>query len=91
MANAEEISSTLIVVILNIFSAYTAVTLNIITIHALRKVSSLPKPVRILLLTLAASDLAVGLIVQPLAIATLVTSLRRHLRCLGFVLPQPHF
>ena len=72
MANAEEISS-LIAIILNIFSSYTAVTLNIITIYVLRKISSLPKPVRILLLSLAVSDLAVGLIVQPLAIATLVT------------------
>ena len=74
MADAEEISpALLIVVILNIFSSYTAVTLNIITIYVLRKISSLPKPVRILLLSLAVSDLAVGLIVQPLAIATLVT------------------
>lgn len=73
MANAEEISPPLIAVILNIFSSYTAITLNIITIHALRKTSSLPKPVRILLLSLAVSDLAVGLIVQPLAIATLLT------------------
>ena len=73
MANAEEISPPLIAVILNIFSSYTAITLNIITIHVLRKTSSLPKPVRILLLSLAVSDLAVGLIVQPLAIATLVT------------------
>ena len=72
MANAEEISS-FIALILNIFSSYTAVTLNIITIYVLRKISSLPKPVRILLLSLAVSDLAVGLIVQPLAIATLVT------------------
>ena len=72
MAYAEEISS-LIAIILNIFSSYTAVTLNIITIYVLRKISSLPKPVRILLLSLAVSDLAVGLIVQPLAIATLVT------------------
>ena len=72
MANAEEISS-FIALILNIFSSYTAVTLNIITIYVLRKISSLSKPVRILLLSLAVSDLAVGLIVQPLAIATLVT------------------
>ena len=72
MANAEEISpARLIAVILNIFSSYTAVTLNIITIHVLRKISSLPKPVRILLLSLAVSDLAVGLIVQPLTIARL--------------------
>lgn len=74
MANAEEISPALLIaVILNIFSSYTAVTLNIITIYVLRKISSLPKPVRILLLNLAVSDLAVGLIVQPLAIATQVT------------------
>ena len=73
MANAEEILPSLIALILNIFSSYTAVTLNIITIYVLRKISSLPKPVRILLLSLAVSDLAVGLIVQPLAIATLVT------------------
>ena len=73
MANAEEISPPLIAVILNIFSSYTAITLNIITIHVLRKTSSLPKPVRILLLSLAVSDLAVGLIVQPLAIVTLLT------------------
>ena len=68
MANAEEISS-FIALILNIFSSYTAVTLNIITIYVLRKISSLPKPVRILLLSLAVSDLAVGLIVQPLALS----------------------
>ena len=74
MANAEEISPALLIaVILNIFSSYTAVTLNIITIYVLRKISSLPKTVRILLLNLAVSDLAVGLIVQPLAIATQVT------------------
>ena len=73
MANAEEIFPSLIALILNIFSSYTAVTLNIITIYVLRKISSLPKPVRILLLSLAVSDLAVGLIVQPLSIATMTT------------------
>ena len=73
MANAEEILPSLIALILNIFSSYTAVTLNIITIYVLRKISSLPKPVRILLLSLAVSDLAVGLIVQPLFIATMTT------------------
>ena len=73
MANAEEIFPSLIALILNIFSSYTAVTLNIITIYVLRKISSLPKPVRILLLSLAVSDLAVGLIVQPIFIATMTT------------------
>ena len=46
--------------------------LNIITIHALRKTSSLPKPLKTLLLNLAVSDLGVGLLVQPLYIVLLV-------------------
>ena len=46
--------------------------LNILTIHAMRKTSSLPKPLKILLLSLAVSDLGVGLIAQPLYIAAMV-------------------
>ena len=46
--------------------------LNILTIHALRKTSSLPKPLKILLLSLAVSDLGVGLLAQPLHIAKMV-------------------
>ena len=40
--------------------------LNILTIHAMRKTSSLPKTMKTLLLSLAVSDLGVGLLVQPL-------------------------
>ena len=46
--------------------------LNILTIHAMRKTSSLPKPLKTLLLSLAVSDLGVGLIAQPLYIAEMV-------------------
>lgn len=55
--------------VLNAFLCYTAITLNSITIHALRKTSSLPKPLKTLLLSLVVSDLGVGLLVQPLYIA----------------------
>ncbi len=43
--------------------------LNIVTIHALRKTTSLPKPLRSLLLSLAVSDLGIGLLGQPLHIS----------------------
>ena len=39
--------------------------LNIVTIHAIRKVSSLPKTLRALLLNLAVSDVGIGLLGQP--------------------------
>jgi len=55
--------------VLNAFLSYTAIALNSVTIHALRKAASLPKPLKTLLLSLAVSDLGVGLIVQPLFIA----------------------
>ena len=50
----------------------TTTTLNVITIQALRKTRSLTKTLTTLLLGLAVSDLGVGLLVQPLYIATLV-------------------
>ena len=58
-------------VVLNVFSAFTAIVFNSITIQAIRKTSSLPNPLKILLLSLAFSDLAVGLVAQPLWIVTL--------------------
>jgi len=51
--------------IFNNFLSYTAVMLNIVTIHAIRKTSSLPNTLKTLLLNLAVTDLGVGLIVQP--------------------------
>ena len=58
--------------VLNAFSAYTAIMLNSLSIHAMRNTSSLPKPLRTLLLSLAVSDLGIGLLVQPLYIALLL-------------------
>jgi len=58
--------------VLNAFSAYTATMLNILTIHAMRKTSSLPKPLKTLLLSLPVSDLGVGLLAQPLYIVWMV-------------------
>ena len=48
---------------------------NIIKIHAIRKTSSLPKPLKTLLLSLAVSGLGVGLLCQLLYIADLVMTL----------------
>ena len=59
------------------FLSYTTVILNIVTIHAIRKTALLPKPLRTLLLSLAASDVGVGLLVQPLYISTLVSRLKQ--------------
>ena len=59
------------------FLSYTTVILNIVTIHAIRKTALLPKPLRTLLLSLAASDVGVGLLVQPLYISTLVSRLNQ--------------
>ena len=65
-------SSIIVNCVFNAFSAYTAIMLNILTIHAIRKTSSLPKPLKTLLLSLAVSDLGVGLLAQPLYIALMV-------------------
>ena len=79
MNEAEEFSSTYIVnIIFNAFLCYTAIMLNSITIHAIRKTSSLPKPLRTLLLSLAVSDLSVGLLVHPLNIARLAMGLEQN-------------
>ena len=58
--------------VLNAFLAYTAITMNILTIHAIRKTSSLSNTLKTLLLSLAVSDLGVGLLVQPLFIIFMV-------------------
>ena len=63
--------------VFNVFLSYTAIMLNIITIHALKKTSSLPKPSKTMLLSLALSDLGVGLLVQPLNITHLVMNTKQ--------------
>ena len=52
--------------------------LNSVSILAIRKTSSLPKTLKTLLLSLAVSDLAVGLLVQPFFIAHLAMELEQN-------------
>ena len=76
MTGAEAVYSSHIAnCVFNAFLSYTAIMLNSVTIYAVRKTSSLPKPLKILLLSLAVSDLGVGLIVQPLYSARLIIRL----------------
>ena len=71
--------------VFNSFLSYTAIILNIVTIHAIRKTALLPKPLRTLLLSLAASDVGVGLLVQPLYISTLVSRLnKKRIDCISY-------
>jgi len=51
--------------VFNAFLAITAIILNSVTFQALRKSSSLPKPLKTLFLSLAVSDLGIGLLVEP--------------------------
>ena len=69
----------------NSFLSYTTIILNIVTIHAIRKTALLPKPLRTLLLSLAASDVGVGLLAQPLHIFILVSWLnRKRIDCISY-------
>ena len=77
MIEAEGLYSTLIVnCILNAFLSYTAIVLEIVTVQALRKTSSLPTPLKTLLLSLTVSDLGVDLLVQPLYVAIIVMKIK---------------
>ena len=58
--------SYLTLCILNANFSYTATILNIVTIYAIMKTPSLSKNFKTLLLSLAVSDLGVGLLAQPM-------------------------
>ena len=62
--------------VFNSFLCYTAIMLNIVTIHAIRKNTSLPKTLKTLLLSLAVSDVSVGLLVQPFYTSLLIKWLK---------------
>ena len=79
MTGEEGLYSTLVTnCIFNVFLLYTAIALNIITIQALRKTSSLPRTLKTLLLSLAASDLAVGLLAHPVFAAHLIIQIQQN-------------
>ena len=65
-------SASIVNCVFNSFLSYTAIMLNIVTIHAIRKTSSLPKILKTLLLSLAVSDIGVGLLGQPFYTSILV-------------------
>ena len=79
MAGTGDFYSTLVAnCFFNAFLLFTALVLNIITIQALRKISSFPKPLKTLLLSLAVSDLGVGLLVHHLYIVLLVMNIEQN-------------
>ena len=65
-------STYIAICVFNNFLSYTAVMLNMVTIQAIRKTSSLPRTLKTLLLSLAVSDVGVGLMGQPLYTSLLV-------------------
>ena len=79
ITEVEELRSTYIAnCVFNNFLSYTAIMLNIVTIHAIRKTSSLPNTLKTLLLNLAVSDIGVGLLVQPFYTSLLVKWLQQN-------------
>ena len=70
--------------VFNAFLSFTAITLNIVTIIALRKPLTIPRALKIFLLSLAVSDLGVGLLVQPLYITRLVMMIKENTKTLYF-------
>ena len=79
MSEYEELQSTYVAnCVLNSFLCLSAIMLNIITIYAFRRISSSPKTLKTLLLSLGVSDVAVGLLGQPLYISLLVMWLQQN-------------
>ena len=73
----EDLRSTCIAnCVFNIFLSYTAFILNIATIYAIHKTSTMPNTLKTLLLSLACSDVAVGLFIQPFYTFFLINWLR---------------
>ena len=70
--------------VFNAFFSFTAITLNIVTIIALRKPLTIPRALKIFLLSLAVSDLGVGLLVQPLYITRLVMMIKENTQTLTY-------
>ena len=78
MENNEDITSSYITTyVLNAFLTCTAVMLDCLTIYAFTKLSSLPRPLKTLPVNLAVSNPGVGLMVQPLYIASLVMEMEQ--------------
>ena len=78
MKEAADFSPYLIInVAVNFISCYTTIMSNIVLIFALRRSSSLPKTLKALILSVAISDLGIGLAVQPLYIARMIMKIQQ--------------
>ena len=71
--------------VLNNCLTYTAVMLNIVTIYVIRQSSSLAKTLKTFLLSVAVSDVGVGLFVQPLYTSLLVNLLQQNIPRLSVI------
>ena len=79
ISEVEELRSTYIAnCVFNNFLSYTAIMLNIVTTHAMRKALSLPKTLKTLLPCLAVSDVGVGLLSQLFYTSLLVKWLQQN-------------
>ena len=92
MAQPEDLNSSFIAnCVLNAFLSFIAIVLNIITILAVRKTSSLPTPLKTLLLSLTVSDLGVGLLVQPLYVVRTVMNMKQNAETPSFRITRDAF
>ena len=77
MKEARDFTPSLVLnCVVNSFMSYATVMLNIVLIFALRRTSSLPKTLKALILSVAVSDLGVGILVQPLYTARLFMEIK---------------
>ena len=77
-------ASFIAICVFNAVFGLTAITFNIVTILALRKPLTIPRAVKTLLMSLAVSDLGVGLLVQPLYVTYLVMQIQENTQTRSF-------
>ena len=70
--------SYLTLCVLNAYLSYSATMLNILAIYGIKKTSFLSKNLKTLLLSLAVSDLGVGLLAQPMLVAEIIDSKQKN-------------
>ena len=79
MTESKDVHSSYIAnIVFSVILCYIAIIVNSVTIHAIKKTLSSPKPLKTSLLSLAVSDLGVGSLVLPLRIACLVMALEQN-------------
>lgn len=101
MSDVDDLRSTgIICCVLSSILSCTTIVLNIITIHAIRKTSLLSNTLKTFLVSLAVSDVGVGLVVQPFFTSILVRVLQhsipdcptyRAFDVISHVFPVPRF